>query len=84
MRACRLKPALVSLLVGWMVAGVSAAQPDAGRRPDAGGPLSARGRDGGATSPLNAADQEVVDNLELLEHLPEADLLPLLLPVRDQ
>ena len=80
-------------MVGWMVAGVSAAaQPaapesstwDAGPRTDAGGPLSARGRDGGAASPINAADQEVVDNLELLEHLPEADLLPLLLPVRDE
>ena len=83
--------------MGWLVAGVSAAQPgapesstrDAGprslaQRTDAGGPLSARGRDGGAVSPIKAADQEVVDNLELLEHLPEADLLPLLLPVRDE
>ena len=78
-----------------MVAAVSAAAPaapdllqDAGQRAvaqgrDAGGPVSSSLGDGGG-SPLSAADREVVDNLELLEHLSEADLLDVLLPVRDE
>ncbi len=56
-------------------AGVPAAARDAGPHPSASAP------DGG---PLSSEDQEVVENLELLEHLPESDVLELLLPSSDK
>jgi hypothetical protein len=66
----------------------AARPPDAGapaRARDAGPPLSAALRDGGtATLPLGAEDLEVVENLELLEHLQESEVLDLLLPLRDE
>ena len=62
--------------------------PDAGslaRAHDAGVPLAASTRDGGPRPvPLSAEDREVVENLELLEHLPESDVLDLLVPLRDE
>jgi hypothetical protein len=63
-------------------------KPDAGtaaRARDAGGPVTASTLDGGPrATPLSAEDVEVVSNLELLEHLPESDVLDLLLPLRDE
>lgn len=57
-------------------AGVQASAHDAGLRP------AARARDAGA--PLSSEDLEVVENLELLEHMPESDVLDLLLLAPDE
>ncbi len=77
------------LLVGLTVAGASWALPwlDAGAPGDAG---RARAEDAGHPAGLargdggTELDPEVVENLDLLEHLDEAQLLELLLPVRDE
>ncbi len=56
-----------------------------GRARDAGSPLAAARRDAGPSAPpLHPEDVEVLENLELLEHLPESDVLELLLPLRDE
>jgi hypothetical protein len=52
---------------------------------DAGRPLSTATRDAGQSAlPLGLEDLEVLENLELLEHLPESDVLELLLSARDE
>jgi hypothetical protein len=57
----------------------------ASRARDAGSPLSAASRDGGGgPAALSAEDLEVVSNLELLEHLPESEVLDFLVPQRDE
>jgi hypothetical protein len=80
--------ALATLCSALLLAAAAARPPDAGapsRARDAGPPLCASPRDGGgAALPLGAEDLEVVENLELLEHLPESDVLDLLLPLRDE
>jgi hypothetical protein len=77
------------------LAAASAAEPPAedGGRPsdagiparahDAGRPLAASTRDAGpsAAMPTSAEDLEVIENYELLEHLPESEVLDLLLPL---
>jgi len=97
-RGCRLGAALFSLCVGLALAAASASgqpssvptvrAPDAGvphRARDAGLPALAAPGDGGArVQPWTLEDLEVVENLELLEHLPESDVLDLLLPLRDE
>jgi hypothetical protein len=99
-RARRSKAALLTLCGALALAAVSSAgQPaqgpgpatraqDAGtafRARDAGSPLAAVSRDGGALhQPLSAEDLEVVSNLELLEHLPESEVLDFLVPQRDE
>lgn len=58
---------------------------DGGPSPPAardGGP--ARPRDGGPPPPLTVEDVEVIQNLDLLEHLPETEVLDLLLLAPDQ
>jgi hypothetical protein len=87
--------ALLTLCSALVLAAASASEQPAsapGTRPlDAGAP--ARARDAGL--PLLAArdagpgaarleDLEVLENLELLEHLPESDVLDLLLPTGDE
>lgn len=62
--------------------------PDAGipaHAHDAGPPPAASVRDAGPTAaaPMSTEDLEVIENLELLEHLPESDVLDVLLPLRD-
>lgn len=86
--------ALATLCTALALAAASAAEPtaEAGRdggnpaRPqDGGGPLPVSAHDAGRTAAgLSAEDLEVVENLELLEHLPESDVLDLLLPLRDE
>ncbi|MGO9829493.1 MAG: hypothetical protein ACLPJH_05090 [Myxococcaceae bacterium] len=78
-------------MAGASVAGPSAvdsARADAGvgeaRPADAGRLLPKSSPDGGPPLSLEAEDQAVVRDLELLEHLSEAELLEVLLPVRDQ
>jgi hypothetical protein len=96
-RSCRPWAALLTLGSALALAAASASeQPGAGRGarpPDAGVPARARdagtrpsatGRDGGAAEPFGLEDLEVVENLELLEHLPESDVLEVLLPLRDE
>jgi hypothetical protein len=39
---------------------------------------------GNSAKPFGLEDLEVMENLELLEHLPESDVLELLLPLRDE
>ena len=83
--------AVTLLLVGLTLAGASRASPwpragaagDAGpaRVEDAGRPASSGPGDGGTAAEL---DLEVVENLDLLQHLDEAQLLEFLLPVRDE
>ncbi len=92
----RPRAALLSLVAGLTLAGASAAGPvgpgragaDGGPaepgRADAGRPSPNASRDGGQALLLDAQDQAVVRDLEGLEHLGEAELLELLLPVRDQ
>ena len=56
-----------------------------GRARDAGPPLATSRHDAGPRpAQLHPEDVEVLENLELLEHLPESDVLELLLPVRDE
>jgi hypothetical protein len=90
--------ALLTLCSALVLAAASAAeQPssapgvrplDAGvpaRATDAGVALSAAAHDAGqSAAPLGLEDLEVLENLELLEHLPESDVLELLLPVGDE
>ena len=45
--------------------------------------LADGGADAGRRVPLSREDREVVENLELLEHLPEVDVLELLLTSTD-
>ncbi len=89
MTPCRPWAAFSFLLVGLTVAGASWALPlpDAGASGDAG---PARAEDAGRLAGFapgdggTELDLEVVENLDLLEHLDEAQLLELLLPVRDE
>jgi hypothetical protein len=87
--------ALLTLCSVLVLAGASASeQPtpapraDAGapsRTRDAGLPLATSSRDGGpSAAQLRLEDVEVLENLELLEHLPESDVLELLLPATDE
>jgi hypothetical protein len=90
--------ALLTLCSALVLAGASASEPPApalGARPpdagtpararDAGLPLLAPGRDGGRElAPLQPEDVEVLENLDLLEHLPESDVLEVLLSVTDE
>jgi hypothetical protein len=66
----------------------TSARADAGppaRARDAGLPFAATVRDAGpSAAQLRLEDAEVLENLELLEHLPESDVLELLLPVNDE
>jgi len=82
--------ALAGFLIAGLLATASSAAPNPGvptdagpkgplSRTDAGRPTALPQKDGGSPS----EDKEVVENLELLEHLQEADMLELLLPVRD-
>lgn len=65
-----------------------AARADAGapaRARDAGLPLAASPGDGGpSAAQRHLEDVEVLENLELLEHLPESAVLELLLPATDE
>jgi hypothetical protein len=89
--------ALATLCTAVALVASSAAEPpapgpgahlsDAGslaRPGDAGESRAPAERDGGKSAPFNAEDLEVVQNLDLLEHLPESDILDLLLPLRDE
>lgn len=98
MRRCRPWAALLTLCVGLALAAAPASgqpgpvhgarAPDAGvaaRALDAGAPRLPGPDDGGLSAqPLTLEDLEVLENLELLEHLPESDVLDLLLPLRDE
>ena len=87
------RPLWAALFVAWGGLVLAAAVPTAGsvaRAPDGGpsvpgdGGLPRPARDGGAPAPLSAEDLEVVQNLDLLEHLPESEVLDLLLLAPDQ
>lgn len=96
MTARRSWAALLTLVGALALAAASASeqQPSGARAPDAG--VSSRARDAGppffltaldagrAAQALSLEDREVLENLELLEHLPESDVLELLLPLRDE
>ena len=98
MTSRRFWAALTTLCTALALATTSAAEqapagstlhpPDAGtsaRTGDAGALLAHSSRDGGPKAPpLSDEDREVVDNLELLEHLQESEVLDLLLPLRDE
>ena len=86
--------ALATLCTALAFAAASAAEPpaqdgghpsDAGipaRAHDAGPPLAASARDAGPAAAITAEDLEVIENFELLEHLPESEVLELLLPLQ--
>jgi hypothetical protein len=90
--------ALLTLCGALALAAASASEPqpaapgarpsDAGpasRARDAGLPLARERGDGGPpAAPLGVEDVEVLENLELLEHLPEGEVLELLLPSGDE
>lgn len=98
MRSRRSWAALLTLCSALVLAAASASEQPAsapGARPldagvpararDAGLPLSAAARDASQNAaPLGLEDVEVLENLELLEHLPESDILDLLLPAGDE
>jgi hypothetical protein len=77
-----------------LAAASASEQPAPGARPtdagparsrDAAPPPSAPGHDGGhAPRPFTLEDVEVVENLDLLQHLPESEVLDMLLPLHDE
>jgi hypothetical protein len=89
------RPPWAALFAVWggLVLAAAAPTPGSVARPADGGqaaPASSDGgaqrpgRDGGTPAPLSAEDLEVVQNLDLLEHLPESEVLDLLLLAPDQ
>lgn len=97
MRWCRPWAATLTLCSGLALAAASGSEqtgvhgwraPDGGaltHARDGGIPrLAAPGDSGVSPHPLTLEDVEVLENLELLEHLPESEFLDVLLPLRDE
>ncbi len=93
MSARRSWAALLTLCSVLVLAAASASEPPVpapALRADAGAPARARdagpplGDGGPSAAQRHLEDVEVLENLELLEHLPESAVLELLLPATDE